>query len=1107
MQRITLALVLLLTSLCGQLFGQASATGAVNGTVTDPSGQVVAGAKVVLLAESTNISTTVTTNGEGQYHIQNVLPSLYNLTVQGAGFKAVQVAPFRINVNQTVTVDVTLQLGELSQKVEISAQSELVQRTTVELSTVIQDKPMRDLPLNGRDYTQLITLTPGANGTRVNGNWGDGNSFLLDGAVNTTVMGGNSAYKPILDTIQEFSIQAHSDKAEYGGVTGATIQVASRSGGNKITGSVWEFVRNDIFLARNPITQATLSKPPAFRQNQFGGTFGGPVVIPKIYNGKNRTFFFFAHERYLYRKSDVLRTRVPTANELAGNFSDSVLGRNIFDPGTTVAGPNSTQVRQQFPNNIIPADQIDKMTQGYVRLRLADPNYFSPSDLSVNRFDILPNKQNKEDYSLKVDHKFSDKDNLWFRLGYLNYMTTTFPSAKVVLDNPQNRRSIGVNWTHLFTPSLFSDVRFSYSNHPFRYITTLLGLEGGGIPAVEALGFSASKIDAYTLPNLGGTGSITLPGLNFNYGTLTSLPYAFNGSLSWIKGKHNAKYGFQLTRKDFTNVQFSNNYTFNLSQTADPQNTGQTGIELASLLLGLPNSTTQQDGSYHEAFSNWGLYVQDEWKFRSNLTFNFGLRWDAFPLPNFFGRTGLINDWDWKTGEWLIGGTKLPPGCDVSHVAPCIPGNGNLANIDHGDKIRLADYPGVRHPINDNFSPRVSAAYSLNQKTVLRAGYGIYFDTESSTAQEAQNTYGQWPSNTSVQGTYNQVGQAFTTVRQVDLSVISPVTTGAPWGKNTYFWDPKKKNAMIQQYNVDIQREIDKNLIVTVAYVGSRGTRLDLNLSANTAPTPGPGSAAEVTARRPFPYMIRDVLYGTDLGRTYYNGLQVKVDRRFANGLQALVSYTWSKAMDNGTDGFYVGNPQDAYNLAAEHGLSNSDRTHMLRISGIYELPFGTGKRWLSKGPAAYILGNWQFNTISSLTSGTPVVLSVSGDIANVGNSAHGSYMRPNVVGNPSLSNPSMNLWFNTSAFAVPVLSFGNAGRGLVRSPAFYNSDLSLFKNIPIKERISAQLRLEAFNAFNIINPGSPSGNASTGNTNFGRITSISGSTRDVQLALKIMFF
>jgi hypothetical protein len=438
-------------------------------------------------------------------------------------------------------------------------------------------------------------------------------------------------------------------------------------------------------------------------------------------------------------------------------------------------------------------------------------------------------------------------------------------------------------------------------------------------------------------------------------------------------------------------------------------------------------------------------------------------------------------------------------------VAPCIPGDGTLKNLPFGDKIRLADYSGVRHPINDNFSPRLSAAYSLNQKTVLRAGYGIYFDTESSTIQEAQNTWGQWPSNTIVNKTYNQIGEPLTTVRQAEATLLSPVTEGAPWGRNAYFWDPRKKNGMSHQWNFDIQRELQRNLIMTVAYVGSIGRRLDLNLSANTSPTPGPGSAAEVTARRPFPYYGRDTLYGTDLGRNSYNALQVKLDRRFSNGLQALVSYTWSKVMDNGTDGWYVGNPQNAYNLEAEHGVSNSDRTHMLKISAVYELPFGKGKRWLNAGPAAYILGNWQFNSINTLQSGTPVVLRVNGDVANIGNIAH-TYARPNVVGNPGLSNPSMTAWFNTAAFAVPVFSFGTAGRGLVRNPAFYNSDISLFKNIPIGERFSAQFRVEAFNALNIINPGNADGNASFGNTNFGRITAISGTPRDVQLAVKIMF-
>jgi hypothetical protein len=537
--------------------------------------------------------------------------------------------------------------------VEVSAQSELVQRTTVELATVIQDKAMRDLPLNGRNYTQLIGLTPGANGTRVNGQWSDGNSYLLDGATNTSVLGSSSAYVPILDTIQEFSILAHSNKAEYGGFTGATINVATRSGGNRFTGSAWEFVRNDKFLARSPITQATLSSPPAFRQNQFGLTFGGPVILPKIYDGKNKTFFFFSYERFMYRKGDVVRSRVPTANELAGNFSDSVLGRTIFDPNTTKPGPNGTVLREQFANNSIPADRIDRLTQGYLKLMLATPNYFNPSDLSVNRFDVFPNRQNKNDYSLRVDHRFGEKDNVWFRYSRADDVTNSLLTGGLFKrEDSRDRLALGANWTHLFSPSLFSDFRFSYSDHPFKRLDTM----EGGVAAVTALGFSQSKIDLYNIPSLGGLGAINTPGINGKYGTLTSVPYGFSGSLSWIKGKHNVKYGFQLTRKDFSNIAFTHSYSFNLQQTGDPQNLGRTGIELASLLLGLPNTTGHADGSYREAFSNWGGYVQDEWKIRSNLTINLGLRYDASP-PEFlwqhgtYQRLGLENR---RVAHWRI---------------------------------------------------------------------------------------------------------------------------------------------------------------------------------------------------------------------------------------------------------------------------------------------------------------------------------------------------------------------------------------------------------------------------------------------------------------------
>lgn len=1096
--RCIVALVMLLTICSSNAPGQASATGAVNGTVSDPSGQMVPNAKVTLISEATAIPVVVHTGVAGQYRFLNLLPNLYSLAVEAPGFKTVRIAPFRVNVNQTVTQDIVLELGDLAQRIEVTAQGELVQRATAEVSTVIQEKVVRDLPLNGRNYTQLITLTPGANGTRINGQWADGNAYMLDGTANTSILGASSAFVPILDTIQEFSIQSHSDKAEFGGFLGATISAVTRSGGNRLTGSAWEFVRNDKFTGRHPINHARLADPPAFRQNQFGGTFGGPLLLPKVYDGKNRTFFFFAYERYTFRRQDVRLTRVPTEKELSGDFSDSVIGRNIYDPATTRSA-GGIVAREQFSNNRIPANRIDSLTQSYLKLMLPLPNYLDPANVNVNRLDIFPVKTDQNDYSIRTDHRFSDSDSVWFRYSRVDNLALSYLTALVRREDSRDRRNIGANWTHLFTPTLFSDSRFFYSDHPFRRLDTM----EGGEAAVTRLGFSPAKVKRYNIPDFLGVGAINTPYLNGKYQTLTRLPYGFSHSLSWVRGKHNAKFGVQLGRKKFTNVALGHHYNFNIAQTADPQRAGSTGIELASLLLGLPNTVNYYDGTYNQEFNNWAAYAQDEWKLRPNLTVTLGLRYDSFPMPNF--TVGTLSGWDWKSGDWLIGGERLPPACNLAGAAPCLPGDGDLGKIPFGNKIRLADYPGIRHPFHDNLGPRLGAAWSLTPKLVVRGGYGIYFDTESSTAQEAQNSFGAWPSNSSIDRTYNQIGEGFTSVRQIDKTNLSALPGPAPWGTVTYFWDPRKRNAMSHQWNIDIQHELARNLMLSTAYVGSVGRRLDLNVAANTAPTPGPGTAAEVNARRPHPHYGRDTLYGTDLGRNSYNALQVKLERRFADGLQGLLAYTWSKTMDNGTDGWYIGNPQNVYNLDAEHGVSNSDRKHILKISGIYELPFGRGKRWLRSGVASWLLGNWQWNTINTLQSGTPVVLTVRGDVANVGNTVK-NYARPNVNGDPRLENPNGERWFNTAVFSVPVLSFGNAGRGLIRNPSFYNSDMSLFKNIPLGEGLSAQLRFEAFNVFNIQNPGDANGDASTGNRNFGRITSVSGSPRDIQLALKLQF-
>jgi hypothetical protein len=291
---------------------------------------------------------------------------------------------------------------------------------------------------------------------------------------------------------------------------------------------------------------------------------------------------------------------------------------------------------------------------------------------------------------------------------------------------------------------------------------------------------------------------------------------------------------------------------------------------------------------------------------------------------------------------------------------------------------------------------------------------------------------------------------------------------------------------------------------VSAAYVGSLNRRQDLNVLANTARTPGPGSAAEVNARRPFPYYGAATLYGTDLGESTYNALQLRAERRLANGLQFLVAYTWSRSIDNGGDSWFAGNPQNTYDLEDSRGLSNNDRTHLLRISGGYELPFGRGKRWLTGGPASYILGNWQVNMILVAESGTPVVIAVPGDVANIGAGGFKAYARPDLVGDPQLSDPTADRWFNTAAFAIPNLAFGNAERGLVRNPGYWAADLSLFKNIPIGQRASLQLRLEAFNAFNVQNLANPDANIRS--PNFGRITNIRGAPRNLQFGVRVAF-
>jgi hypothetical protein len=1037
----------------------------------------------------------------------NLLPAQYSLTVVSPGFKTVTMGPFKLNVGQALTQNPTLPVGAVTENVSVAAQGQLLETTTVGNSTTIQQETINDLPLNGRNYTSLIQLTPGANGTRINGQFSDTNRYVLDGASNTTLLGASSAYVPNLDLIQEFSIDSHSSKADEGGFLGATISVATKSGTNQLRGDVWDFNRNNEFSARNPVSNPPGVAFPPYHQNQFGGVIGGPIVIPKIYNGHDKTFFFFGYQGLILNQKNYSYSRVPTTQELAGNFANSLFFTgspsqvHLYDPATTTNGAQPT--RTAFAGDVIPTSRIDTLVQNYLQYILPQPNFTPTANFPTsNRLDLFLNQTKTNDYSIRIDHRISTRDNIWGRYSQVTNSASTQPTAAILQISLAPRRDAVIDWVHIFTPKIFVESNIAYS-----YLPSIINnvFPGGIDQSLESFGFNAAQLAAYGPPDFAGTGTST-PGLYGHYETGQRSPYSISESLSWNLGRHNFKTGFSLSRKDFENTSVGHHYSFASSQTSDPNQSdpgaSNTGQGLASALLGLPSSVSLYQGNYREAFNNWAVYAEDTWKIRQNMTIDAGLRYDTYPLPNF--KQGTINDWDAFTGIWYIGGGKLPPPCNTSPVAPCIPGTGNLADLPFGNMIQVAKNPGIRQAIHDNFGPRIGFAWNVEKNLVLRAGYGIYFDPESNTTQEDQNTFGTWPTSTNVNLSYNQVGNSLTTVNQVDSQTLSPQTTGVPWGTQSYFWDPFKKNPKSQQWNVDLQQQFSKNLVTTISYVGSSQTRVPMELDYNVATTPGAGNAAAINSRRPFPFYGTDTHFGTDQGISNYNSLQVKVERRFANGLQGLASYTWSRTLDNGSNTYYGTTVRNPYNLSADYGLSDVDRPQFLNLEMTYDLPFGKGKRWLNSGPLAYIAGGWQFNAIGRANSGSVIVLTASNDPANIG-ATQGNYAHPDLIGNPVLPNRSTKEWFNVAAFAQPVYSYGNAPRGLERNPPFQNADMSLFKNIPVYERYSIQLRLEAFNAFNLITLGNVNGSF-TNNKNFGTITSIGSTPRQLQLGAKVYF-
>lgn len=1111
-------------------YGQ-SVSAAINGTVSDQSGGRLPNARMVLRNVDTGTQRITSSGLQGAYSITDLIPGNYSLHVVKEGFATREMTGILLQVNQTATLDFGLSVGSSQQTLTVTATLSAVDSTTSEIGTVISTKLVNDLPLNGRNFTQLLTLTPGVSpisvaqnaaggsgwgglavGTfafpAVNGQRNRSNMFLLDGT-NDLAMLGNYNYSPIVDDIQEFKTQSHNDLAEFGAVAGGIINVVTKAGTNTFHGSAWEFLRNEQLDARNFFLPA---RNP-LRQNQFGAAAGGPVLLPHLYNGRKRTFFFFAYEGFRQSQSSQSIVRVPTAEQLTGDFSSLLSqGIQIYNPFSTSPDPSHPGEfrRDPFPENKIPKNLLSPPAELYATLFPAA----GPPVPGGNLYDTTKNLLDQDSYTGRIDQNFGSRDSLLGRISYFN------ESSSGSAGYPGALKQISIyGWNaslheyHVFAPGTILHVHFGRNLGNDTVNTAFPSAPAGFPSALIKAGFSPKFISSFTafpgsiVPVIAINGYASTSSYNGQTEQLANT-YEFGGDLTKVWNRHTIKAGYNYSRVNFVGPvyaageSFSAFQTSNLENPAGPSGAG-TGDALASFLLGVPTGSFWRDALVTEhGGSIQGAYLQDQHKMTPRLSLNIGIRYDLSEWPVYgllSDGTGYVGNLDLSNGTYIV--SAVPSGCSSSKGAPCLPNGALPANVsvtkNSNRNLHYTDY--------GNWQGRLGVAYRLRDSTSIRAGYSRFYDEWNGITQTAQNIGGTWPSVGALN--INSQNQNISTA-----SIGDPLGLGSgpifppntPFGSPSYYYDPRLKTPYVDNWNVEVDQQLDSYTTLSMAYVGSHGGRLDLGGLHNTAEFPGPGDVATVARRQPFPY-IRPTNYDTSAGNSNYNALQLGLNRITAKRLAYLLSYTWSKSIDLACSGNYGAEGcelQNAYNPEGDRSVSGFDLMHSFSGSFSYELPFGKGK---PLNPSNKVLSRladgWQLNAIVILHSGTPYDIIYQGDLANTGN----TFVRANLVGNATPEHRTPTGWIETSAFAVPApYTFGNLGRNSLRSDWHKNLDCSLFRRFPIGELLQFEFRAEAFNATNSVVFAAP-GNTING-PNFGVVTSTANTPRQLQVALKLGF-
>jgi len=1084
-----LRVLALLTFSAAAAFSQAT-TATIQGVVHDSTGAVVPGAVVTVTNLETQVASKWVSGPEGAFTAPFLQPGEYEAGAEKTGFKRTVRRGITLSVADTTRIDLTLEVGATTDTVTATAEAPLVKVDTSELGQVIQAKEIDELPLNsqtGRNFTALMTLVPGAFRTNpvglfdapqgnssfaVNGQRDGSNNYMIDGADNNEVLLGIVATLPPPEALGEFKLQTNAFSAEFGRAGGAVISVTTRSGTNEIHGSAYEFLRNSTLDARGPFDRASL---PPLRQNDFGATLGGPIR-------KNRTFLFGDYSGFRQRAGQTVTASVPTLNQRNGIFLASEGAGTIYD----------YQTGAPFANNTIPANRIDPVGQKLLALYPA-PNLpgrvVAGAGVANNYSGVYVQQQDVTRGDARLDHTLTSKNNLFVRYSIFDAFTALPPlfGAQATGDTPgragkgdSRNQSMVFGDVHIFSGTAINEFRASYS----RIANSFVGYDYGtnaaasiGIPNINVFGATSSGLPRIEISGLNSLGvDAPIPALRYEN------HFQWVDNFTLIRGKHNLKFGADIHRfrGDFFQISlesprgrftFDNNYT---------SNNGSGGLSVASALIGFPAALNR--GVIYDFPSNritqTFYYVQDDFKITRKLTLNLGLRYELYIPP--------VDRWDNQSNFDRVTGQM------------------NLANRGNNSRALV-------NTDKNNFAPRFGFAYALQPRTAIRGGYGLsyYPDKFGASGGTLNNNYPFISLQQIIPADRFKPDPSLSIDRGIPVPV-QPVLTASSVplvGSATYF-DPNYRMGYVQFWNFTIQHQFTKNMSLETAYVGTRGTHLFGNNHVNiNQPDPGPGA---VQNRRPY-FAIAPLATSIPLRDSSewsnYHALQVKLQKRTANGLWLLGTYTWSKAIDDNATSFST-KVWDA----VTRGPANTDFRHNVTASAVYELPLGKGRKFGTgmNSIADAIVGGWQINGINTFRTGLPSTATLSAGLVSSTVNTGGSG-RPDQIASAELPSESRTLsqYFNVAAFVAPANNsyrFGNAGRNTIRGPSLENFDFSLFKNFKIREQMKLQFRGEFFNVFNHPNYGQPG--TQVGSATIGSITSLAANStmRQSQLGLKLLW-